>query len=166
MILHFSSELSLWLLRQVKVHLVVDIFALWVEPLQDLGQHVDGLLAAQPRALRLELLQEIFGGHRFPDQVPPDCFLRELHVTAEQRTTDLFIYSVWVSNVKGPATSRWFQSDSTSTLCWEWICWMGVVECSFQRVLGSDCWSPSSAFWQRGSQCQESASSLWGQRCI
>lgn len=38
---------------------------------------------------------------------------------------------------------------------------MGVVGCSFQRVLGSDCWDPSSAFWQLGSQCQESASYLW-----
>lgn len=82
------------------MHLVVDVFALWVEPLQDLSQHVDGLLAAQPRALRLELLQEVLGGHRFPDQVPPDCILRQLHVAAEQRNTDVSIYSVSVSNVR------------------------------------------------------------------
>lgn len=83
------------------MHLVVDDLALWVEPLQDLGQHVDGLLAAQPRALRLELLQEVFGGHRFPDQVSPDCFLRQLHVAAEQRKADVFISPVLVSNVMG-----------------------------------------------------------------
>lgn len=94
------------------MHLVVDVFALWVEPLQDLGQHVDGLFAAQPRAFRLELLQEIFGGHRFPDQVPPDCFLCQLHVAAEQRNTDVLIYSVSVSNVRGSPTSRCFRSDS------------------------------------------------------
>lgn len=77
------------------MHLVVDVFALWVEPLEDLGQHVDGLLAAQPCALGLELLQEVFGGHRFPDQIPPDCFLGQLHVAAEQRNTGVFIYSLW-----------------------------------------------------------------------
>lgn len=159
-----DPSLRFWLLRQVKVHLVADVFALWVEPLQDLGQHVDGLLAAQARALRLELLQEVFGGHWFPDQVSPDCFLRQLHVAAEQRTTDVFIYSVSVWKVRGPPTSP--LSDWRCTLCWEWICRMGVVGCSFQRVLDSDCWGPFSAFWQRGSQCHESASSLWGQRCV
>lgn len=102
---HLTSELSLWLLCQVKVHLVADVFALWVQPLQDLGQHVDSLLAAQPRALCLELLQEVFGGHRFPDQVPSDCFLRQLHVAAAQRNPDVFIYSVLVSNVRGFAAS-------------------------------------------------------------
>lgn len=101
MILHFSSEVFLWLLRQVKVHLVVDDLALWVEPLQDLGQHVDRLLAAQPRALRLELLQEVFGGHRFPDQVSADCILRQLHVAVEQRKADVFISPVSVSNMMG-----------------------------------------------------------------
>lgn len=72
------------------MHLVVDVFALWVEPLQDLCQDVDRLLAAQPGAFRLELLQEVFGGHRFPDQVPPDRFLRQLHVTAQQKKTGCF----------------------------------------------------------------------------
>lgn len=99
MILHFSSEVFLWLLRQVKVHLVVDDLALWVEPLQNLGQHVDRLLAAQPRALRLELLQEVFRGHRFPDQVSADCVLRQLHVTVAQRKADVFISPVSVSNI-------------------------------------------------------------------
>lgn len=67
-----NSSLQLWtlpvrLLHQVKVHLVINVFSLWVEPLQDLCQDIDGLLAAQPRALCLELLQEVFSGHRFPD---------------------------------------------------------------------------------------------------
>lgn len=78
------------------MHLVVDIFALWVEPLQNLGQHVDGLFAAQPRALCLKLLEEVFGGHRFPDQVPSDCFLCQLHVAAEQRNTDVFFLMYFV----------------------------------------------------------------------
>lgn len=43
---------------------------------------------------------------------------------------------------------------------------MGAVGCSSQRVLGSDRWDPSSAFWQLGSQCQEAASYLWGQRQV
>lgn len=63
------------LLGEVEVHFVVHILALRIEPLQDLCQHVDGLLTAQTGALSLELLQQVFGGHRFTDQVPPDCFL-------------------------------------------------------------------------------------------
>lgn len=62
------------------MHFVVDVFALRVEALQDLCQHVDRLLAAQTRALGLELLQQVFGGHRFTDQVAADRVLRQLHV--------------------------------------------------------------------------------------
>jgi len=64
------------LLREVEVHFVVDVFALRIEALQDLRQHIDSLLAAQPRALGLELLQQVFGGHRFTDQVAPHRLLR------------------------------------------------------------------------------------------
>lgn len=56
------------------MHLVVDVLALRVETLEDLRQHVDGLLAAQTRTLGLELLQQVFGGHRFADQVAPNRF--------------------------------------------------------------------------------------------
>lgn len=60
---------------EVEVHFVVDILALWVEALQDLCQHVDGLLTAQACALGLKFLQQIFGGHGFTDQVAPDRLL-------------------------------------------------------------------------------------------
>lgn len=67
------------------MHFVVDVLALRVEALQDLRQNVDGLLAAQTGALGLELLQQVFGGHRFTDEVAPHCFLRQLHVAAEEK---------------------------------------------------------------------------------
>ena len=54
-----TSSLSL---GEVEVHLVVDVLALGVEPLEDLGEHVDRLLAAQPRPLGLELLQQVHQG--------------------------------------------------------------------------------------------------------
>ena len=87
---HFSPSVSLLhpfqprrsvplvrrLLREVEVHFIVYVLALRIEPLQDLCQHVDSLLTAQPCALGLELLQQVFGGHRFTDQVTPDRFLR------------------------------------------------------------------------------------------
>lgn len=57
------------------MHFVINVLALGVEPLQDLCQHVDSLLTAQSRALGLELLQQVFGGHRFTDQVAPNRFL-------------------------------------------------------------------------------------------
>lgn len=78
------------------MHFVVDVFALRVEALQDLCQHVDRLLAAQTRALGLELLQQVFGGHRFTDQVAADCLLRQLHVTVgrEQKHLSCF-YHTW-----------------------------------------------------------------------
>lgn len=63
------------------MHLVVDVLALRVEALEDLRQHVDGLLAAQARALGLELLQQVFGGHRLADQVAPHRFFGQLHIT-------------------------------------------------------------------------------------
>lgn len=67
------------------MHFVVDVLALRVEALQDLRQNVDRLLAAQTGALGLELLQQVFGGHRFTDEVAPHCFLRQLHVAAEEK---------------------------------------------------------------------------------
>lgn len=63
------------------MHFVIDVFAFRVEPLQDLGQHVDRLLIAQTCALRLELLQQVFGGHGFSDQVASHCLLCQLNVT-------------------------------------------------------------------------------------
>lgn len=65
------------------MHFIVDVLALGVEPLQDLCQHVDRLLTAQPGALGLELLQQVFGGHGFTDQVAPHRFLGQLHITVE-----------------------------------------------------------------------------------
>lgn len=63
------------LFSEVEVHFVIHILALRVEALQDLCQHVDSLLTAQTCTLDLELLQQVFGGHWFTDQVPPDRFL-------------------------------------------------------------------------------------------
>lgn len=78
------------------MHFVVDVLALWIEAFEDLCQHVDGLLAAQTCALGLELLQQVFGGHWFTDQVPPDRLLCQLHVTAGQtiRVRHLFLQIV------------------------------------------------------------------------
>lgn len=67
------------------MHFVVYVLALRVEPLEDLCQHVDRLLAAQTRALGLELLQQVFGGHRLADQVAADGVLGQLHVAARER---------------------------------------------------------------------------------
>lgn len=63
------------------MHFVVYVLALWIEALKDLCQHVDGLLTAQAGALSLELLQQVFSGHWFTDQVAADCFLCQLHIT-------------------------------------------------------------------------------------
>lgn len=63
------------LLGEVEVHFVIHVLALRIEALQDLSQHVDSLLTAQTSTLGLELLQQVFGGHRFADQVPPHGFL-------------------------------------------------------------------------------------------
>lgn len=65
------------------MHFVIDVLALGVEALQDLCQHVDRLLAAQAGALGLELLQQVFGRHRFADEVAAHCFLCQLHVAAK-----------------------------------------------------------------------------------
>lgn len=63
------------------MHFVVHVLALWIEALQDLCQHIDSLLTAQTCALGLELLQQVFGGHRFADQVASDRLLCQLHIT-------------------------------------------------------------------------------------
>lgn len=82
----FLLFLSLFgcLLCEVEVHFVIDHLALWIETLQDLSEHVDRLLAAQTCALCLELLQQVFGGHRLTDQVAAHSFLRQLHVTVRR----------------------------------------------------------------------------------
>lgn len=51
-----------------------------------------------------------------------------------------------------------------STWSWGWTFLMEAAACSSQREQGSDCWAPSSAFWQLVNQCQdpESVSCLWG----
>lgn len=66
------------------MHLVVDVLPLGVEPLQDLGQHIDCLLAAEPRALGLELLQQVLGGHGLADEVTTYGLFRQLHVAVRQ----------------------------------------------------------------------------------
>lgn len=63
------------------MHLVIDVLPLWVEPLQDLCEHVDCLLAAEACALSLELLQQVFSGHGLPDEIPAHGILRQLHIT-------------------------------------------------------------------------------------
>lgn len=68
-------------LSEVEVHLVIDVLPLWVEPLQDLGEYIDCLLTAEACALRLELLQQVFGGHGLPDEIPAHGILRQLHIT-------------------------------------------------------------------------------------
>lgn len=87
-----SNPCSCPLLCKVEVHFVVDILALRVEAFQDLRQHVDGLLAAQTGALGLELLQQVFGGHRLTDEVAPHCFLCQLHIAAEEINRRIFTY--------------------------------------------------------------------------
>lgn len=76
-----NIPLFLWLFGEVEVHFVVYVLALWIEALKDLCQHVDSLLTAQAGALSLELLQQVFSGHWFTDQVAADCFLCQLHIT-------------------------------------------------------------------------------------
>lgn len=63
------------------MHFIIYILALRIEPPQDLCQDIDSLLAAQTCALGLELLQQVFGGHRFADQVATDRLLCKLQVT-------------------------------------------------------------------------------------
>ena len=85
-----SPPPSIGSLGEVEVHLVVDVLPLWVEPLEDLSQHVDRLLAAQACALGLELLQQVFGRHGLPDQVASHGLLCQLHVAGERRVTMSF----------------------------------------------------------------------------
>lgn len=63
------------------MHLLIDVLPLWVKPLQDLGKHVDCLLAAEACALSLELLQQVFSGHGLPDEIPAHGILCQLHIT-------------------------------------------------------------------------------------
>ena len=64
-----------------EMHLVVDHLALRVQALQDLSQHIHCLLAAQPRLLGLELLQQVLGGHGLPCQVAAHGIFSHLNVT-------------------------------------------------------------------------------------
>ena len=68
-----------------EVHLVVDHLALRVEALEDLGKHIHCLLAAQPRLLGLELLQQVLGGHGLPCQVAAHSILSHLYIPEEPR---------------------------------------------------------------------------------
>lgn len=61
------------LLSEVEMHFIIHILALWVKTLEDLCQHIDGLLTAQACALGLELLQQVLRGHWFTDQVASYC---------------------------------------------------------------------------------------------
>lgn len=74
----------LWesLLLEEEVHLICDELPLGVEALEQLGQGVNGGVAAQPCALGLELLEKILGGHRLPGQVPAHGLLRQLYLPA------------------------------------------------------------------------------------
>lgn len=69
------------------MHLVVDVFPLGVEFLEDLCKDVDRLLAAQSCAFGLELLQQVFCGHGLPDQITAYGLLRQLHVTESKKGT-------------------------------------------------------------------------------
>lgn len=66
------------------MHLVVNVFPLWVELLEDLCEDVDCLLAAQSGAFGLEFLQQVFSGHGLPDQIPAHGVLSQLHVTESE----------------------------------------------------------------------------------
>lgn len=76
-----SISRQLGSLCEVEVHLVIDVLPLWVEPLQDLGEHVDCLLAAEARSLSLELLQQVFSGHGLPDKIPAHGIFCQQHIT-------------------------------------------------------------------------------------
>lgn len=77
----FPPPLFGCLLREVEVHFIIDHLPLWIKAFQDLCEHVDCLLTAQTCSLGLELLQQVFSGHRFTDQIATDSFLRQLHIT-------------------------------------------------------------------------------------
>lgn len=82
------------------MHFVIDVLALWVEALQDLCQHVDRLFAAQARALGLELLQQVFGGHGFADEVAAHSFLRQLHITAGNLKSSTHFSTIYCITIK------------------------------------------------------------------
>lgn len=92
----------LCLLSEVEVHLVIDVFPLWVELLEDLCKDIDRLLAAQSGAFGLELLQQIFSGHGLPDQITAHGLLSQLHVTGNEtgRTTRQEIWILIVFTIK------------------------------------------------------------------
>lgn len=64
-----------------EVHFITNHLALRVEALEDLRQHIDGLLAAQPCLLGLELFQQVLCGHRLAGQVAAHSILCHLDVT-------------------------------------------------------------------------------------
>ena len=66
------------------MHLVIDVLPLWIELLEDLGEHVDCLVATESCALCLELLQQVLGGHGLANQIPTYGFFCQLHITAER----------------------------------------------------------------------------------
>lgn len=68
-------------LSEGEVHLITNHLALGVEALEDLRQHVHGLLAAQPCLLGLELLQQVLCGHGLAGQVATHSILCHLDVT-------------------------------------------------------------------------------------
>lgn len=82
--LSVSLSPQLGSLSEVEVHLFIDVLPLWVKPLQDLGEDVDCLLAAEACALSLELLQQVFSGHGLPDEIPAHGIFRQLHITKEE----------------------------------------------------------------------------------
>lgn len=79
------------LLSEIEVHLVVDVLPLWVELLEDLCKNIDRLLTAQSSAFGLELLQQVFSGHGFSDQITAHCLLSQLHITERQEEQQVSI---------------------------------------------------------------------------
>lgn len=73
------------------MHLVIDVLPLWVEPLQDLSEHVDCLLTAEACALSLELLQQVFSSHGLPDEIPAHGILCQLHITEKEMEKMLYV---------------------------------------------------------------------------
>ena len=78
---------SLWFLEG-EVEFLVDGDALGVDPLQQLGDGVRHLLGRQVELLGAELLQQVFGRHGLPLQVPPDGVFRDA-IAADRATAAL-----------------------------------------------------------------------------
>lgn len=135
------------LLLEGEVHLVADDLALGVEAFEDLGEDVDGGVAAQPCPLRLEFFQQILGGHRLAGQVPPHRLLRQLHLPAEGAQGA-------VSEVADPPPPKkknpnplWgFPAPPLLTRCWGSICRSGAGGWICQRVAAAP--SPVLAVWR------------------